>query len=241
MVQFSPIGDKCILASLGNEISLDANKKVRKYLMALEQAKITGISEYVPTYCGINIYYDPVKISYHNLLFRLSELEDNYLEAELPDSYVIEIPTCYEECFGLDLQYVADYNGLALKEVIEIHSKSEYLIYMLGFTPGFCYLGGLSEKIATPRLTEPRNVISAGSVGIADNQTGIYPLDSPGGWRIIGKTPIQLYNPHRKECPILLKAGDYIKFVPISIDEYEFLLSAVSANKYQVKKYLKRD
>ncbi|MEW9125004.1 MAG: 5-oxoprolinase subunit PxpB, partial [Thermotaleaceae bacterium] len=151
-----------------------------------------------------------------------------------------EIPTCYHEDFGPDIHFVAQQNQLSIDEVISIHSNNEYLIYMLGFTPGYCYLGGMSEKIAAPRLSKPRTAVAAGSVGIAGTQTGIYPIESPGGWQLIGRTPLDLYNPAREENPILLEAGNYIRFLPITKEEYRDIQQNINQNCYQVKKYLKR-
>jgi KipI family sensor histidine kinase inhibitor len=135
---------------------------------------------------------------------------------------VIEIPTLYGGDSGPDLDYVASHNGLTPEEVVQIHASGTYRIYMLGFTPGFPYLGGMDERIATPRLETPRTKISGGSVGIAGAQTGIYPIDSPGGWQIIGRTPLALYDPQREE-PILLQAGESIRFVPIDQETYDRL------------------
>ena len=123
---------------------------------------------------------------------------------------VYEIPVCYGGEYGPDLENIAEHAGLSVEEVIKIHSSRDYLIYMLGFLPGFCYLGGLDERIHTPRLANPRIKISAGSVGIGGSQTGIYPLDSPGGWQLMGMTPVKTYDPER-EVPILVEAGDYIR------------------------------
>ena len=137
---------------------------------------------------------------------------------------------------GPDIQFVAAHNGLSVKEVIELHTSGLYLIYMLGFTPGFTYLGGMSDKIATPRLTVPRVSIPAGSVGIADSQTGIYPLQSPGGWQLIGRTPVKMYDPDRTE-PILPKAGQYIKFYAIDRAEYDRIAALEAANSYICRRY----
>ncbi|HHY76979.1 MAG TPA: 5-oxoprolinase subunit PxpB, partial [Clostridiales bacterium] len=147
---------------------------------------------------------------------------------------VVEIPTIYGGEYGPDIEFVAQHNNLTVDEVIEIHSSRNYLIYMLGFTPGFPYLGGMSEKIETPRLKTPRTKIPAGSVGIAGKQTGIYPIDSPGGWQLIGRTPVKLYDP-LADPPVLLNAGDYVRFVPIDEKEYKSILKQVEENKYKVK------
>lgn len=176
-----------------------------------------------------NYFYDPVKISYqHNCDnlpydFVCSQLQQ--LLAELKDDKTItprlvEIPVCYGGEFGPDLEYVAAFNGLTTEEVIHIHSSGDYLVYMIGFAPGFPYIGGMSEKIATPRRETPRLKIPSGSVGIAGKQTGVYPIETPGGWQLIGRTPLKLFRPD-EEPPSLLMAGDKIKFVPISYNDYK--------------------
>ena len=146
---------------------------------------------------------------------------------------VFEIPVCYGGEFGPDIATIAEHAGLSEQEVIELHSSRDYLIYMLGFLPGFCYLGGLDERIFTPRLASPRLKIDAGSVGIGGSQTGIYPLDSPGGWQLMGKTPVKTYDPDR-EVPILFEAGNYIRFVPVSEEEFYRIKELVDKNEYQV-------
>ena len=145
---------------------------------------------------------------------------------------IFEIPVCYGGEYGPDLENIAANAGLTPEEVIQIHSSRDYLIYMLGFLPGFAYLGGLDERIHTPRLANPRIRIRAGSVGIGGSQTGIYPLDSPGGWQLLGLTPINPYDPQR-EIPILYEAGDYIRFVPITGEEYREIRAQVEAGTYQ--------
>ena len=144
---------------------------------------------------------------------------------------VFEIPVCYGGAYGPDLKTIADHAGLTQEEVIRIHSSRDYLIYMLGFLPGFCYLGGLAERIHTPRLANPRKNIRAGSVGIGGSQTGIYPLDSPGGWQLMGMTPVKTYDPER-EIPILVEAGDYIRFIPVDEGEYRRIKDLVERDEY---------
>ena len=145
---------------------------------------------------------------------------------------IFEIPVCYGGEYGPDIQNIAEHAGLSQEEVIQIHSSRDYLIYMLGFLPGFTYLGGLDERLHTPRLANPRIRIPAGSVGIGGSQTGIYPLDSPGGWQLMGMTPVKTYDPSR-ETPILVEAGDYIRFVPVEEEEYLQIKEAVSRGEYQ--------
>jgi len=131
----------------------------------------------------------------------------------------VEIPVCYGGEFGPDIQFVAEHNSITTDDVVRIHSGAEYQIYMIGFTPGFPFLGGLPKKLHTPRLETPRSFVPKGSVGIANNQTGIYPLASPGGWQLIGKTPLKLFTPERSN-PFIYKTGDRIKFKPISAEDY---------------------
>jgi KipI family sensor histidine kinase inhibitor len=165
------------------------------------------------------VQYDPLKIGYDDVVSKLVELEKNLSEIIIPSPNVIEIPVCYGGEYGEDLSNVSSHNNITDDEVVKIHTSKEYLIYMIGFTPGFPYLGGMDERIATPRLSKPRIKIVGGSVGIAGAQTGVYPVDSPGGWQIIGRTPLKLYDALR-EKPILLKTGDYIKFTSISKEEF---------------------
>ncbi|MEG2984683.1 MAG: 5-oxoprolinase subunit PxpB, partial [Peptostreptococcaceae bacterium] len=154
----------------------------------------------------------------------IKKLEKKIKTTDKLEKNIVEIPVLYGGEFGPDIETVARHNNLSVEEVMDIHSKGEYLVYMLGFTPGFTYLGGMDNKIETPRLEIPRVKIPAGSVGIAGKQTGVYPIDSPGGWQLIGRTPIKLYDIN-KERPILLSAGDYVKFVPINKAEYEKMLN----------------
>ncbi|MDK9710620.1 5-oxoprolinase subunit PxpB [Acidaminobacter sp.] len=213
-LRLAPSGDLALVASFGNEISEALNTKVRGLMLALEKVKVDGIVEMTPTYCSLMIHYDPLRIGYEALCGKVRDTLGALDDIELPEPMVIEIPTLYGGDYGPDLDYVAKHNGLTVDEVIKIHTSGTYRIYMLGFTPGFPYLGGMDERIATPRLETPRTKIAGGSVGIAGAQTGIYPIDSPGGWQIIGRTPVALYDPLSDE-PILLKAGESIRFVPI--------------------------
>ena len=239
-IKFYPAGDKCIQINLGNTISPEINMEVRKFFLGLKTMAIKGITECVPTYSTLSIYYDPLVISYDQLITELKNASDNLKEQEVPQPYVFELPTCYDKAFGFDLDYVAEHCNISIDEVIKIHSDRDYLIYMLGFTPGYCYLGGMSEKIAAPRLVKPRTHVPAGSVGIAGTQTGIYPIESPGGWQLIGRTPVDLYNPLRKDNPILLESGNYIRFVPITMTEYEIIQRDVNDSNFTIKKTIKR-
>lgn len=219
MFKYHPLGDSAFLIKVGDKISIDIHKKIRAFQVLIQKNKITGISELIPAYNELLVCYNPEIIYFKDLLNELKNFEQNLDIAQLPEPKIIHIPVCYDSQFAPDLRIVAQKNQLSSDEVIKIHSSGKYLIYMLGFTPGFCYLGGLDSKIATPRKENPRERIEAGSVGIAGNQTGIYPIDSPGGWQIIGKTPLKLFNPE-KENPFLAEPGNYIKFDPITQKEF---------------------
>ena len=233
-VRFLFSGDSALVIEFGNEISVDINKKIRKMMDDIKKENIDGIVELVPTYCSLLINYDVLKIDYNTLVEKLKTFLNNNLEtAEGEEVTLIEIPTLYNDEVGPDLSYVAEHNKLSKEEVIKIHTGTDYLVYMLGFMPGFTYLGGMSEKIATPRLESPRLQIYPGSVGIAGKQTGMYPSMSPGGWRIIGRTPLKLYNPN-SETPVYISSGDYIRYVSISEEEYNNILKKVESNEYKL-------
>ena len=233
-VRFLFSGDSALVIEFGNEISVDINKKIRKMMDDIKKENIDGIVELVPTYCSLLINYDVLKIDYSTLVEKLKTFLNNNLEtAEGEEVTLVEIPTLYNDEFGPDLSYVAEYNKLSKEEVIKIHTGTDYLVYMLGFMPGFTYLGGMSEKIATPRLESPRLQIYPGSVGIAGKQTGMYPSMSPGGWRIIGRTPLKLYNPD-SDTPVYISSGDYVRYVSISEEEYNDILKKVENDEYKL-------
>ncbi|OFI06959.1 kinase A inhibitor [Clostridium acetireducens DSM 10703] len=225
-------GDKAIIIEFGNEINKEINNCVRNMYLAIKKYNIKGIVETIPTYRSILIEYDPLTINIKDLKNKLYQVQSKMNDIQIPEPRLIEIPTVYGGKYGPDLKFVAKYNNITEKDVIKIHTSVDYLIYMLGFTPGFTYLGGMSDKIETPRLETPRLKIPAGSVGIAGKQTGIYPIESPGGWQLIGRTPIKIYDSLRKN-PIMLKAGDYLRFVPITEKEYEDILQV--ENYYENK------
>ena len=233
-VKFLFSGDSALVIEFGNEISVDINKKIRKMMDDIKKENIDGIVELVPTYCSLLINYDVLKIDYNTLVEKLKTFLNNNLEtAEGEEVTLIEIPTLYNDEVGPDLSYVAEHNKLSKEEVIKIHTGTDYLVYMLGFMPGFTYLGGMSEKIATPRLESPRLQIYPGSVGIAGKQTGMYPSMSPGGWRIIGRTPLKLYNPY-SDTPVYISSGEYVRYVSISEEEYNDILKKVENNEYKL-------
>lgn len=227
-------GDSTLIVEFGDKIEEAVNSKIRSLNLAIVNGNIPGIKEMVPTYRSLMIIYEPDVIELDHLKNRIDEIQAKLSELKLPEARVIEIPTLYGGEYGPDINFVAEHNKISVEEVISIHTSVEYLIYMIGFTPGFPYLGGMSDKIATPRLNTPRTKIPAGSVGIAGAQTGIYPIESPGGWQLIGRTPVKLYDPYRDE-PVLLNAGDYIKFKAIDEKEYKNILKAEENGTYRIK------
>ena len=202
---------------LGSEMNEKTNRKIQ--FLATVLHKIKGVSESVPTFCSITVYFDPFVISRGRLEKKVMKAISSYREESVGKKRVFLIPVCYDGEFAPDMEDVCAITGLTRDEVIRIHTSVDYLIYMLGFLPGFPYLGGMDKRIEAPRLDTPRTVIPAGAVGIGGKQTGIYPLASPGGWRLIGRTPVKVYDSER-ETPILYQAGDYIRFYPITEEEY---------------------
>lgn len=233
-VRFLLTGDTSVSVEFGNEISEVVNTKIRAFNIALQSSRIPGIVETVPTYRSLMIHYDPGLILYAPLVKRLKGLLGQLDQIEIPPSQVLEIPVLYGGDAGPDLAFVAEHHHKTPEEVVKIHTSTEYLIYMLGFTPGFTYLGGMSEEIATPRLKTPRVKIPAGSVGIAGAQTGVYPIDSPGGWQLIGLTPVRMYDPDRAK-PILPEAGQYIKFYAIDQKKFDQIAAQEAAGTYTCK------
>lgn len=231
--RYLTVGDRALVIEFGDSIEEQVNSKIRSLTLAMEREGIKGIIETIPTYRSLMVIYEPMIIELDELINKVKSIEAKMHEMKLPDAKVIEIPTLYGGDYGPDLGFVAEHNNISTDEVIKIHTSSEYLIYMIGFTPGFPYLGGMNDKIAAPRLQIPRTKIPAGSVGIAGKQTGIYPIESPGGWQLIGRTPVRLYDPYRKE-PVLLNAGDYIKFVQIDEKEYKYIEALEREGKYKV-------
>lgn len=217
------ISETSALVEFGNEINPDTNKKIRILCDYLENNPFCGLVEYIPYFTSISVIYDPIKINSISPFEKVKEILESILckldfSAEYEEN-IVEIPVCYGNEYGPDIEYVAEVNNMSVSDVIDIHSKGKYPVYMIGFAPGFPYLGGMSEKIAAPRRDTPRTAVPEGSVGIAGMQTGVYPLETPGGWQLIGRTPLKLFDAESKD-KTLLKCGDIIKFYPISCDEY---------------------
>jgi inhibitor of KinA len=211
-----PLGDSSILIQLGDEIDPILNQRVHTLDSLLQN--IPGIIETVPAYCTVLVHYDPLQATYNEIKSLIEEKISILDESTHISSRRLEIPVLYGNASGLDFESVATTLALSPSELIRLHSEREYTVYMMGFTPGFPYLGILNEKLTLPRMSTPRTRVPAGSVAIAGSQTGIYPVDSPGGWHILGWTPLKLFDP-MSESPFLFSPGDVVKFVPIEEDD----------------------
>jgi inhibitor of KinA len=215
---YKPVGDSAILAVFGDAIDLAVNRRVHALDRLFAAEPFEGLIETVPTYTSLLMYYDALRVDYTQALAemrrRVGKLQDT---GEQP-ARLVEIPTRYGGEYGPDLDFVAAHNRLTTDEVIKIHTGRDYPVYMMGFTPGFPYLGGMDERIAAPRLQTPRTRVKAGSVGIAGSQTGVYSIDSPGGWQLIGWTDAVLFDP-ASEQPFLLAPGDIVRFVDLDAAE----------------------
>ena len=217
--RFRLSGDRSLLVEYGDGIDPAINEKVRAMTALLKNNLPDGVEAVVPAYRSLSLLYDPLATAPATLAGILHALEADPHAAEIAEAKVVSIPVCYGGEFGPDIGVVAEHTSLREDQIVAIHASADYRIYMIGFTPGFCYLGGLDHRLHTPRRKTPRTYLPAGSVGVAESQTGMYPVDSPGGWQIIGRTPLRLFAPAR-ETPFLYEAGDRIRFAPI--DEAEF-------------------
>jgi KipI family sensor histidine kinase inhibitor len=227
-------GDAALVVEFGDAIDPAINRQVHKLRLAVERDAIAGVVDLVPTYRSLLVAYDPLALDLDVLRARLEHLAGQLDDTPGPAPRVVDIPTSYGGEFGPDLAFVAAHHGLREEDVVQIHAGTEYLVYMMGFSPGFTYLGGMSERIATPRLKTPRTAIPAGSVGIAQQQTGIYPTESPGGWQLIGRTPVSLFDADR-DPPVLVEAGDYIRFVPVRPDEYAAIQAQIRDGAWRLQ------
>jgi len=221
-VRFLPAGDRGLVVELGDAIDPALNARVRALAYALAPESVPGLLEVIPTYRSLGIEYDPARLGYDELTEEIRARLRTLDVAALPPARRIELPTLYGGECGPDLPSVCEHTGLDPAEVIRLHSGVDYLVYMLGFTAGFAYLGGLPEKLHTPRLASPRTRVPKGSVGIGGAQTGAYSAETPGGWRLIGRTPVPLFDPLR-DPPTPMLPGDRVRFVPVDAEEYRRL------------------
>lgn len=220
--RFQRASDQSLLIYFGQQITPDAHDRVRKLLRLLEMEPIAGVRNLHPAYHSVLIKFDPLQHHHDELEDILRQYIGRIENVSLPAPREVEIPVCYGGEYGPDLHDVSAIHGMSPEQVIALHSSSPYLVYFLGFVPGFAYLGGLPETLVTPRLAEPRRRVPAGSVGIAGNQTGVYPVATPGGWRLLGRTPVAIFRPDRDELS-LLSIGDRVRFTPISPAQFTTL------------------
>jgi inhibitor of KinA len=220
-----PLGDRGLVVQFDDCIDDGVFERVQTLSRALAGTSIAGVIEHVPAYTTVTVYYDPQQASFHAVGGAVRQLLTREGEFKVSAARTVAIPVCYGGAFGVDVEHVAEHSGLTVDEVIAIHSGATYRVHMLGFAPGFPYLGGMSQRIATPRRASPRLKVPAGSVGIAGEQTGIYSLETPGGWQIIGRTPLALFQP-TDNPPTLLAAGDIVRFRPITQEEFIALQEA---------------
>ena len=215
---FRLMGDRSLLVELGNEISPAVNQRVQELFTAMDIGRVAGVRELVPSYRSLLVIYDPLSISTDDLRRSIGDICQHIDQADLPEPRTVEIPIVYGGARGPDLESVAQYHGITPQDVIDYHIRPTYRVYMIGFTPGYPYLGELPDEIVTPRRDTPRTIVPKGSVGIAQRQSGIYSVESPGGWQIIGWTPVELFDP-KGQPPSLLTMGDRVRFHQISEEE----------------------
>jgi inhibitor of KinA len=225
-MRFAPLGDRAVMITLGATIDEATHRLVRAASARIDRHPPTGFVDQVPAFASIAVHYDPVlaargasKPPYQRVVDELTAALSGLTADHLPPARVVEIPVCYGGVLGPDLDDVARVHEMSADDVVRAHTGGDYLVYMVGFMPGFAYLGGLPPKLATPRRTTPRTVVPAGSVGIGGGQTGVYPLDSPGGWNLIGRTPVAIFDIARPQ-PALLATGDRVRFRAIPETEF---------------------
>jgi inhibitor of KinA len=209
---------------LRSQITLEAHEKVRKLLRLLQLEPVAGVRNLHPAYCSLLVKFDALRFSHEEVEGVLRGYLARLEEVKLPKPRQVEIPMCYGGEFGPDLEEVAALRGITPEEVVRLHSSTTYRVYFLGFVPGFAYLGELPEDLVTPRLATPRKKVPAGSVGIAGNQTGVYPFATPGGWRLLGRTPVKMFRVDQEDLS-LLSIGDRVRFTPISSERFAELES----------------
>lgn len=225
-LDLAPLGDRALLIRLGDAIDEATHRLVRAVSARLSERPVDGMIEIVPAFASVAVHYEPSRVPngrhrgspYARFAAAVETALSNLAGETLPPARTVEIPVCYGADYGPDLGEVARQHGLTADEVVGLHTGATYRVYMLGFAPGFAYLGGLPDEIATPRRAEPRTSVPAGSVGIGGSQTGIYPLASPGGWQLIGRTSLRLFDAGR-EPPTLLSMGDVVRFRAVAPDE----------------------
>lgn len=230
-IEFLPSGDTALVVQLGDRVSRDLNQRVQTLQRRLEQASLPGVIETVPTFRSVMVHYDPLQTAFEPLREQIEGLAGDW-QAATADVRVFVVPVCYEPRFAPDLDEVGRLTGLDVDSVVAAHCGARYHVYMLGFVPGFPYLGDLPPSLELPRRVEPRVRIPSGSVAIATTLTAIYPVESPGGWHLIGRTPIRLFDPG-DEPPALFSPGDRVEFEPVDAREFARIEAAVEHGDYR--------
>jgi inhibitor of KinA len=230
--RFLPAGDAAVSVELGDDISREASARVLTLERLLLEAHLPGLLDTVPTFRALLVQYDPLVLPWATLRARLEALVGRLADAPPPPGRRVELPCAYGGAHGPDLEEVARRLGLAPDEVIALHAGAEHYVYFVGFTPGLPYMAGQPERLTIPRLERPRVKTPPGSVGIGGAQTAIYSVESPGGFWLLGRTPLRLYDP-TAEDPILLRAGDRVRFRPITAAEFDAIATAVAAGTYR--------
>ncbi|WP_270180486.1 5-oxoprolinase subunit PxpB [Alkalihalobacillus sp. CinArs1] len=233
-VTLHPLGEACVKITYHEEVSHSLTSRIQAFCRELASLNKEGITEWVPAYDSVTVYYEPWVLNYDEITDILEDITAVATEAS-EKKVVITVPTLYGGEHGPDLEDLAKEKGMSQDDIIKLHTNEDYLINMIGFLPGFPYLSGLNERIAAPRLESPRQKVPAGSVGIAEAQTGVYPIESPGGWNIIGQTPLRLFQPE-KDDPFLLNQGDYLRFQPVSKKEFNQILEQLEQGSYEVQR-----
>jgi inhibitor of KinA len=225
-------GDRALCVELGDAITVEINLRVRALELLIQQKGVPGVVEMVPTFRSLLVYYDPLVTAYDALVEAIEELSPQTGSMALPPARHVELPCCYDPELGLDLEAAAGRLGLSREEVVGLHAQPTYHLYFIGFTPGLPYMTGMPERLHLPRLETPRTKVPAGSVGIGGIQCCIYSVESPGGYWILGRTPLRLYDPEGPE-PVLLRAGDRVRFRPIDRVEFEAIAADVARRAYE--------
>ena len=238
MKSFHPYGEEALLINFEQDINETVHQQVIALKTAIEAAQLPGISFLIPAYCSLTVGYNPEELDYETLCLLIKNLETDETPTINNQTRKLTIPVCYEEEFGLDLKDLAADKQLSTQEIIELHTTTLFRVYMLGFLPGFTYMGKLPESLVCNRKTSPRLRVPALSVGLAGYQTGIYPSEAPGGWQIIGRTPIPIFDT-RKEHPFLCQAGDQVQFEAISKKAFETISKEVEAGNFNWKQIAK--
>lgn len=229
--RFLPCGDLALSVELGDDINREVNARVLALEYLIQQRRVSGVTETVPSYRSLLVYYDPLVVGWGALTKSLHALWREARPEVLPPARTVEVPCCYEGDLGFELEAAAEKIGLPADEVARLHADADYYVYFVGFTPGLPYMTGMPDRIFIPRLVQPRLKTPPGSVSIGGIQCCIYPVESPGGFWVLGRTPLRLYDPESAD-PILLRAGDQVRFTMITRPEYDAIAAAVADGTY---------